>query len=134
MGIAERLKEERVRLGRSQSEFAEIAGAHRKSQGNYESGERAPDAAYLEAIAAAGADVQYIVTGVRSDMALSPDERELLTLFRAAPLAGKAAAIGALQGVAASQAAPKVVVLGGTGTQIESNTAPIKIDMRKKGK
>lgn len=65
MGIAERIREERARLGLSQAEFAEIAGAHRKSQGNYESGERSPDAQYLAAIAEAGADVCYIVTGDR---------------------------------------------------------------------
>ena len=65
MGISDRLKEERLRLGLSQSDFADVGGAHRKSQGNYESGERFPDAQYLSAISAAGADVQYIVTGQR---------------------------------------------------------------------
>lgn len=132
--LGERLKEERKRLGFSQEEFAAIAGVTRRPYAEWEAGNTSPTGVQLAALYAEGADVQYIVTGVRSGMALSPDERELLTLFRAAPLAGKAAAIGALQGVAASQAAPKVVVLGGTGTQIESNTAPIKIDMRKKGK
>lgn len=34
---------------------------------------------------------------------LSADERELLTLFRAAPLAVKAAAMGALQGAASTR-------------------------------
>jgi transcriptional regulator with XRE-family HTH domain len=65
VGIGERLKEERVRLGMNQADFAAAGGAHRKSQGNYESGERQPDAAYLSAIAATGADIQYIVTGNR---------------------------------------------------------------------
>lgn len=65
VGISDRLKEERLRLGLSQSDFADAGGAHRKSQGNYESGERYPDAQYLSAIAAIGADVQYIVTGQR---------------------------------------------------------------------
>lgn len=85
VSIAVRLKEERTRLGYSQAEFAEIAGAHRKSQGNYESGERVPDAAYLAAIAAAGADVHYIVTGegeVPASRTLTPDERVLLDGYR----------------------------------------------------
>jgi hypothetical protein len=45
-------------------------------------------------------DVAYVVTGARSSSAavLAPDELELVKLFRAAPLAVKAAAIGALQG------------------------------------
>lgn len=63
--IGERLRAERERLGLSQEDFAARAGAHRKSQGNYESGVRAPDATYLAAIAAAGADVLYIITGRR---------------------------------------------------------------------
>lgn len=37
-----------------------------RSQRNYEKGERSPDADYLAALAAAGADVLYILTGQRS--------------------------------------------------------------------
>lgn len=53
----------------SQADFAEIAanagarGTTRQSQALYEKGERLPDAAYLKAIADAGADVLYILTG-----------------------------------------------------------------------
>ncbi|MDD4930485.1 MAG: helix-turn-helix transcriptional regulator [Gallionella sp.] len=84
MSIGIRLREERERLGFSQAGFAEIAGAHRKSQGNYELGERMPDAAYLSAIAAAGADVLYILTGQRSAPAtpsLNPRQRALLNHY-----------------------------------------------------
>lgn len=59
----ERLKNERERLGLSQKAFAEMGGVHRRSQLNYEKGERKPDTKYLEGIAAAGADVAYILTG-----------------------------------------------------------------------
>lgn len=100
----ERLREERERLGLTQSQMGELAGVTKKSQINYEKGERHPDSVYLAAIAAAGADVLYILTGQRNPAApahrLTPDEQELLALFRAAPLAVKAAAIGALQGAA----------------------------------
>ena len=56
----------------------------------YEAGERSPDAAYLAAIAAAGADVLYILTGERSQaippQALLPEgDRILLDNFHAAP-------------------------------------------------
>ena len=61
----ERLREERQRIGLNQTEFAGLAHVQKRAQINYESGERSPDATYLAAIAAAGADVQYIVTGVR---------------------------------------------------------------------
>ncbi|UCV13777.1 helix-turn-helix domain-containing protein [Quatrionicoccus australiensis] len=99
--IGERLLEERDRLGLSQSDLAVSGLVTMRSQRNYEKGDRFPDAAYLSAIASVGADVRYIVTGQRDGPApetLSADERELLALFRAAPLAVKAAAIGALQG------------------------------------
>jgi transcriptional regulator with XRE-family HTH domain len=84
----------------NQPDFAALAGTTKKTQITYEKGVM-PDAAYLAAIAQAGADVRYIVTGEREGPApevLTADERELLALFRGATLAVKAAAIGALQG------------------------------------
>lgn len=66
MGIGERLKEERERLGLSQTEFAARACASKNTQYNYEKGERSPDAIYLAGVAAEGVDVLYVVTGVRT--------------------------------------------------------------------
>lgn len=63
--VGERLREERLRLGLSQAELGTAAGVQKQAQLKYEKGERAPDTSYLVAIADAGADVQYIVTGVR---------------------------------------------------------------------
>ncbi|WP_434148138.1 helix-turn-helix domain-containing protein [Methylocaldum gracile subsp. desertum] len=51
----------------NQTEFAAIGGVRKGAQINYEAGERDPDIEYLAAIATAGADIQYIITGVRSD-------------------------------------------------------------------
>ncbi|WIE52389.1 helix-turn-helix transcriptional regulator [Pseudomonas sp. GM17] len=65
MGIGDRLKEERERLGFNQTEFAAKAGASKNSQYNYEKGERSPDASYLAAVAERGVDVLYVVTGER---------------------------------------------------------------------
>ena len=64
--ICDRLREVREALGLSQQALAERCGITARSQRNYESGERLPDAAYLAAIAAAGADVLYILTGQRA--------------------------------------------------------------------
>ncbi len=64
--VGQRVKEERERLGYNQTVFAAIGGMSRKTQFDYESGVRAPDGSYLIGIAAAGADVQYIITGVHS--------------------------------------------------------------------
>lgn len=106
--FGERIREERNRLGMSQPVFGELAGVTKKTQMLYEAGERFPDAVYLAAISV-HADIQYIVTGIRSAQALTRDEVELLEAFRAAPIAVKAAAIGALQGGSASLKSKQVV-------------------------
>lgn len=98
MTIGERLRRERERLGFTQPVFAAIALTTKKSQIDYEKDLTQPKAGYLEAIAKVGADVQYIVTGGSASSALPADEAELLALYRAAPLAVKMAAVGALQG------------------------------------
>ena len=81
--ISARLKEEREALGLSQQALADACGISARSQRNYESGERLPDAAYLAAIAALGADVLFVLTGQRSRPAsasaeLRPDQAALL--------------------------------------------------------
>lgn len=85
MGIGDRLKEERERLGFNQTEFAARAGASKNSQYNYEKGERSPDASYLAAVAEQGADVLYVVTGLRSSVGefqMTNDDLEILMHVR----------------------------------------------------
>lgn len=94
----DRLKEERQRLGLNQTEFGAVAGVQKQAQLKYEKGERSPDADYLAAVAQAGADVQYIVTGVRSSVALAPDERLLVERYRESPRPLKDAALRVLLG------------------------------------
>jgi transcriptional regulator with XRE-family HTH domain len=67
MSIGDRLREERERLDLSQVAIAALAGVSRVSQGNYESGKRKPKADYWNAVASIGVDVQYVLTGTRSD-------------------------------------------------------------------
>ncbi len=103
MNLCERIKEERERLGFNQTAFAALAEASKHSQINWEKGVGTPTAAVLAVWSAFGLDVLYVVTGQRAGgvkpaPTLTSDEEELLALFRAAPLAVKAAAIGALQG------------------------------------
>jgi len=64
--IGGRIASERNRLGLNQDDFAWAGSVKRGSQVGYEGGDRAPSAEYLQGIAGIGADVQYIVTGVRS--------------------------------------------------------------------
>ncbi|MEJ1496352.1 MAG: helix-turn-helix transcriptional regulator [Candidatus Sedimenticola sp. (ex Thyasira tokunagai)] len=61
-----RLASERKRLGHSQEAFGLLGGVKRAAQVNYEKDRRHPDSEYLSLIAAEGADVQYILTGIRS--------------------------------------------------------------------
>lgn len=88
LNIGERLKEERVRLGFNQGDFAAMAGVAKTSQFNYEKGERNPDAAYLAAVAAAGVDVLYVITGTRTPRpveGLSVAEEKVLDNYRSLP-------------------------------------------------
>jgi transcriptional regulator with XRE-family HTH domain len=78
----------------NQTELAELAGVQKGAQVNYEAGKRAPDANYMAAIAMAGADVLYILTGQRSQpvpasAALAPRERALLDNYEHADESGK---------------------------------------------
>lgn len=61
--IGERIREERVRLNFSQAAFAGRVGVHRRTQINYEKGDRKPDTDYLQALAESGVDVGYVLTG-----------------------------------------------------------------------
>ncbi|MHA7915518.1 helix-turn-helix domain-containing protein [Alloalcanivorax xenomutans] len=93
-----------VRGNLTQAAFAQKLGIERKTVGRYESGDRAPDAvALLRLMAEFGADPAWVLTGRGAGLELSDDERELLSLYRSAPLAGKMAAVGALKGAASSQ-------------------------------
>lgn len=83
--IGERLREERERLGLSQTACGEIGGVKKLSQLGYEKGSSFPTAAYLAALANAGADVLYILTGHRGGVVVTPDESSLLDSYRRSP-------------------------------------------------
>ena len=67
--IGARIREERNRMALSQEAFGAIPGVTKQAQIKYEKDERHPDTLSLAAIAAAGADVLYILTGQRSGVA-----------------------------------------------------------------
>jgi len=74
MSLGGRLKEERNRLGFSQSEFAELVGASYKSQLRWEKDESAPGADALSKWANIGLDVLYVVTGKAQNEVLKNSE------------------------------------------------------------
>lgn len=65
--FGERLKQERERLAMSQTALAEVGGVGKTTQINYEKDVRRPDSGYLAALAAAGVDTQFLLTGSRYD-------------------------------------------------------------------
>ena len=116
--ISSLLKEERKRLNLTQAEVASIVGVNRETWSRYESNKLMPGTEVLAAIAAAGADVQYILTGVRGSVALTPDEKLLLERYRSAAKAGKDAILGAALG----QKTFEQKYSGGVGQIVESIT------------
>lgn len=66
----------------SQPTFAEIGGVTKKTQMLYENGERVPDAEYLAALAQAGLDVLYVLTGGRSFVPPPPVSSEHRALIQ----------------------------------------------------
>ncbi|MFJ2713440.1 helix-turn-helix domain-containing protein [Pseudomonas sp. NPDC087346] len=93
----ERLKAERKRLGLNQAGAAEQCGVSREIWGRYERGLAVPGGEVLFSFANAGADVQYILTGVRSSVS-SVEEHLVLERFRSSPQNLKDAALRVLLG------------------------------------
>lgn len=74
LNFGTRLKEERKRLGMSQTEFAAAVGVHLNTQSRYEKGDRTPDATYLDAIKSVGVDLGYVLSGTKK---ISPEHNVL---------------------------------------------------------
>lgn len=66
--IGERLKEERKRLGLSQTDLCERTGITRKTLFSYETGERSPNVLFLSALCDHDFDVDYILKGKQDRM------------------------------------------------------------------
>lgn len=98
--IGARFKEERERLGMTQPEMGELAGAKKRTVIDWEKGVSSPTAVQLEAFARAGVDVTYVITGVSSQPALPPelaaDEQMLVDAYRSLPMAQRKAMLAAL--------------------------------------
>ncbi|MBS7819031.1 XRE family transcriptional regulator [Wohlfahrtiimonas chitiniclastica] len=67
MMLGDRLREEREKLQLSQEAFGALGGVGKQAQLRYEKGERYPDGLYFEKIASVGCDIQYIITGIRTE-------------------------------------------------------------------
>ena len=92
--IGERLKEERLRVGISQVDFADACSSSRNALLQWEKGEATPNAAVLAVMGGLGVDVLYVVTGRRtaaSEDTLAPAEKDLLTAWRSGSPKGRVA-------------------------------------------
>ena len=96
--IGERLKEERERLGMTIPALAEVAGAKKNTVIDWQKDLSSPPAAKLAALAEVGIDIQYIVVGVRSSVALATDERVVIDLYRSSSDELKKAVLNVLTG------------------------------------
>ena len=65
LSFCERLKEERLSKGLNQDDFSAVGEVTKRSQINYEKGDRVPDSDYLMNLLKIGVDVNYILTGNR---------------------------------------------------------------------
>ena len=57
------IRMERLRLGLTQSELAELGGVSKTSQVSYEAGASRPDSQYLSNVAKAGINISWLLTG-----------------------------------------------------------------------
>lgn len=80
--IGDRLKNERERLGLSQTQLGAIGGVQKQSQLKYENGATYPNANYLNEVAKVGIDILYVVLGTRANTTINEEEQLLLHKFR----------------------------------------------------
>lgn len=93
-----RLREERERLGLTQTQFAELGNASKRSVTDWEQGKLHPNGEFLALLAEQGADINYIFTGERNISKLGASESTLLAEIRQLDEIGKDGLINFLMG------------------------------------
>ncbi|SOD25235.1 Helix-turn-helix domain-containing protein [Variovorax sp. YR752] len=103
LSIGARLREERERLGLSQTAFAEMGDVSLRAEQDWERGNSAPKADFLAVAASRGVDVLYVLTGQHTPKAsasLNPEQQALLDNYDNADEEGRAAARRVLSSLA----------------------------------
>jgi transcriptional regulator with XRE-family HTH domain len=88
VGVGERLREERERLGLNQTDFGDLIGVSRGTQKSYELGNGVPDLRYVQSLEEHDVDAGYVLTARRSprpSLGLSPAEETLIEQLRSLP-------------------------------------------------
>lgn len=83
--LAQRLKEERQRVGLSAEETADLGRVGRTTQFAYEKAANAPDTDYLLRLQGGGFDVVYVLSGHRDRVRISACSRALLDRYEVVP-------------------------------------------------
>lgn len=119
MQIGIRLRKERELLGLTQSELAKACGVAFRTYCDYEAGKTEPKGSFFSNLHELGADILFILTGKRIPNIgdISSDEAEIIKYYRAAPIAVKAAAYGALTSSELPSGASTINV-SGTGQRV----------------
>jgi transcriptional regulator with XRE-family HTH domain len=81
--LGQRLRAERVRRAASGTDFAQALGVTERTQRNYESDERVPDARYLAAALSLGVDVEFVLGGHRRSVRLLSEGAEATAVVAA---------------------------------------------------
>ncbi|WP_237656301.1 helix-turn-helix domain-containing protein [Xanthomonas translucens] len=102
------MKDERKRIGLTQTELAERCGLTKRSQVNIEKDEHVPGGTYLAAASEMGIDVLYVLTGQRQGM--STEEVQLVSAYRLAPPEVRLAVAAALGATAKAAGRAKLVM------------------------
>lgn len=125
MTIGERLKQERERLRLSQPAFAAVAGTTKQTLFSWETGKTSPDGFQMAALAEAGVDVLYVLTGeyvggAAPGPGLTAEEQTLVSYYREASREVRRAALGALIGATAQGGGVSLTNHGHGAVQIGS--------------
>lgn len=82
--FGQRLREERLRLGFTQADFATAGGVRRSAQFLYEKGDRAPDVDYILRLLERGVNLQFLFFGdvPKINSSLPLEQRDITEAFR----------------------------------------------------
>lgn len=137
VSIGQRLAEVRKQKGLNQAAFAAIGGVSVKTQVLYEKSERVPDANYLAAVAVAGVDVGYVLTGTPSMGGLSIEEAAVVAGFRSLDQRGRAGVLALIGGMQPAESAADVKIKGDVSQVVHGGmtvTTPMNFTINKKAR
>lgn len=97
-----RLKIERNRINKTQTELGAVAGLEKNTQSLYERDVNSPPASYLEQVAKVGVDIHFLFYGVYSEKAASQQFADLIGVLHKLKQEQQAIGFGMLSMLAAN--------------------------------